>query len=38
MKLFLQFLKPYRALCAATLLVMALDVAGALTSPLWWRI
>ena len=33
MKLFLQFLKPYRALCAATLLVMALDVAGALYIP-----
>ena len=30
MRTFLRFLKPYRGLCLLTLLVMALDVAGAL--------
>ena len=33
MRTFLRFLKPYRGLCLLTLLVMALDVAGALYLP-----
>lgn len=33
MRTFLRFLKPYQGLCLLTLLVMALDVAGALYLP-----
>lgn len=33
MRVFLKFLKPYKALCFFTLIVMALDVAGALYIP-----
>lgn len=33
MRIFLQFLKPYKSLCFFTLLVMMLDVAGALYIP-----
>ena len=33
MRILLQFLKPYKALCFFTLLVMVLDVAGTLYIP-----